>query len=126
MICSILLFLFFHLISFLTKFLLILLSIITHFISFFVFNFIFKFNSITTDKNLVRLRDNLISNYATLAVNARQIFNITLQLMNHNVIECGNVVNIPVRIHWFVLSEVIFNDVNLYETLIKKLLLLTR
>ena len=114
--CSVLLISLFHFFSifsfFLTKFFLVLLTIITH-IVFLIFNFIFKLNSVTTDINLIWLRDYLVTNDATLAVNTGEIFKITLQLMNHDVIEGGNIINVPISVHWFVFTEVIFNDINL-------------
>ena len=33
--------------------------------------------------------------------------------MNHDVIESGDIINIPISVHWFVFTEVIFNDINL-------------
>lgn len=76
-------------------------------------NFILQFDPIAADKNLIRLRYYLVANNTRLAIQTAQILDVTLQLVNHNVVELAKIVHVPVVIHGLVLAQVVLDQVDL-------------
>ena len=51
-----------------------------------------------------------------MAVQAAKVLNITLKLVDHDVVELPEIIDVPIVVHGFVFTEVILNKVNLYFT----------
>ena len=76
-------------------------------------NLIFQLHSVARDVDLVWLRDHLVAQYARLAVQAAEVFQISLQLVHHDVLELAKVVYVPITVHRLRLLQVILYQVNL-------------
>lgn len=76
-------------------------------------NLVLQLDSVTANKDLIRLRYYLISDDARLAVQAAQVLDVALQLVNHHVVELPEIVNVPVIAHWLVLAQIVLDEINL-------------
>ena len=76
-------------------------------------NLVLQLHSVTANKDLIRLRYYLISDDARLAVQAAQVLDVALQLVDHHVVELPEIVNMPVIAHWLVLAQIVLDEINL-------------
>ena len=74
---------------------------------------ILQLDPVTADKNLLRLRNYLVPDDARLAVQATEVLDVALQLVDHHVVELPEVINVPVVGHGLVLPEIIFYQIDL-------------